>query len=453
VVAGTGGDSGKTVVALGLASALADSGKVVAGFKKGPDYIDAAWMGKATGSPGINLDAFLMGEDGVRKIYARHVAGADFSVIEGNRGLYDGMDAEGTFSTSELAKLLKAPILLVVDATKTTRTLAATVLGCKNLDPECPIAGVVLNRIAGKRHSDVAKAAIEKYTGIPVLGIVPKMADENVIPDRHLGLVTVEELKSAGRLRDTMAKLARDHLDLDRITNIARSAAFSLDDLAEEHVVPVKPTVKIGVIRDSAFCFYYEDNFVALRRAGAELIEFSALTESKMPEIDGLYIGGGFPETHAEALAQNESLRQDIRDKAKRGLPIYAECGGLMYLARQITWRGEKWPMCSVLPVDIEMEQKPVGHGYTKLTVEGANPFFPRQTKLRGHEFHYSRVVSGADQLETAYRVSRGEGIGRGRDGLMVDNVLASYVHLHDMSASGWAEGMVSRAAKWKQKR
>jgi cobyrinic acid a,c-diamide synthase len=446
VVAGTGGDSGKTLVALAITAELRRRDLGIAAFKKGPDYIDAAWLSWAAGSPAHNLDTFLMGPGQVRESFAIHAAGGDVAVVEGNRGLLDGMDERGTHSTAVLAEVLAAPVLLVLPARKVTRTVAAWVAGLRELAPRVRIAGVVLNRVAGARHARIASAAVEAL-GVAVLGVVPPLGGEDILPGRHLGLVTPAEHGRLAGLRERLASLARDHLRLDRILELARD----VEPLAEPAAAqPARGAagVRIGVFRDSAFTFYYPDNLEALEREGASLVDVSALADRALPDVDALIIGGGFPETHAAVLAANEELRCSVRRAALAGLPVYAECGGLMYLSRALHVEGRRIPMAGVLPFEVAMRDRPQGHGYSRARVDRANAFFAPGTELRGHEFHYSTVAAGGDEPETAYAVERGTGLTGRRDAATYKNVLAAYIHLHARGCPEWAPGIVRAASR-----
>ncbi len=419
-------------------------------FKKGPDYIDAAWLALAASNPCYNLDTFMMGREQVASSFSRHAPSGAISLIEGNRGLYDGSNPEGEHSSAELAKLIKAPVVLVIDCDKVTRTTAAMVLGCQLFDPEVEIRGVILNRVAGHRHAAVIRKSVKDYCDIPVLGTVPRMAD---IPfsERHLGLIPPPEHDRIRQALGKAADIAVDYLDIERLTEIAENARL-WEDFSYPDVFHARETaddsVTIGVIRDRAFQFYYPENIEALAASGARVVEISAISEEKLPSVDALYIGGGFPETQAGLLADNEAFRRSLRDAAEQGLPIYAECGGFMYLGESLNVGDKHYPMVGFLPVTFQMENHPQGHGYTVLGVEEENPFFPVGTEIKGHEFHYSRIISrkeGAGHL--AFRVKRGIGVDGKRDGLCRKNVLASFTHLHVLGTPQWAEGLV-RAAR-----
>jgi cobyrinic acid a,c-diamide synthase len=453
VVAGLAGDAGKTLVSLGLVHAFASRGLEVRGFKKGPDYIDAAWLTWAAGRPARNLDTFLMGPETARESFVRHAIPTGINLVEGNRGLFDGVDAAGTHSTAELAKLLDAPVVLVVDATKATRTIAALVLGCQRLDPDVPISGVVLNRVAGARHERVIREAIESACGVPVLGALPKLRGEGLLPDRHLGLVPPDEHRQLDRLRERLANDVVPALDIDRLLAVARRAA----DVSRR--APVRPSassgrsacrgrVTIGYLRDAAFTFYYPENLEALEAEGAMLVAVSALEAERLPDaLDALYVGGGFPETHAARLSANRAFLESLAGRARAGLPVYAECGGLMLLAGALQWQGESYPMAGVLPCDVTLEAAPQGHGYVELSIDQPNPFFRAGQVLRGHEFHYSRIIGpDAAVISTAAAVRRGTGSLVRRDGIVVGNTWASYTHIHALGCSAWAPAFVRLA-------
>jgi cobyrinic acid a,c-diamide synthase len=393
--------------------------------------------------------------DQILALVARHVEHADGLLIEGNRGLYDGLDAQGTYSTAELAKFLATPVVLVVDCTMTTRTAAALILGCQHFDPQVPIAGVILNQVARPRHEAILRDTIEHYCKVPVLGALPRLKCA-VFPERHMGLVPPQEHHTAQRAVSTARDLAERYLDLEGIWRAAASAPPLPQPLQVEPMAPCQgEAVTIGVIRDSAFQFYYSENLEALEREGARLVEVSALTAPTLPpDLDGLYIGGGFPETHVQTLAENKAFRLAVKEAAADGLPIYAECGGLMYLGAAIkTIEGERFPMVGIFPGDFIMGRKPQGHGYTVLEVVEENPYFPRGTRLKGHEFHYSHLhPEPGPEDSLVFKVARGAGIG-GRDGLLYKNVLATYTHLHALGAPTWAPALVRLARQYRRAR
>jgi cobyrinic acid a,c-diamide synthase len=445
-VAALSGSGGKTLVSVGLIAALRRRGHPLYPFKKGPDYIDAAWLRVAAGRPCRNLDLFLMGPDVIRGSFQAGALPDGIAVIEGNRGLFDGMDAEGSYSTAEIAKLVTCPVLLVVDCTKTTRTLAPMILGCKQFDAGVDLRGVVLNRVSGPRHESVLREAVERYTGVPVLGAIPRLSGAS-FPERHLGLIPPDEHEAVPEAVERARSVVEKHLDMESVERLARSAP-PLDPV-EEVAGPILPTrLRVGVFRDAAFQFYYPENLEALARQGGEVVEVSPLKDSRLPDLDALYIGGGFPETSAEALSANGEFRQDVREAAHEGMPVYAECGGAIYLGENLTWREGAFPMAGVLPVRFGWDSRPQGHGYAIIEVTGENPFYPRGITLRGHEFHYSRVLHlDEERVSLAFAVRRGHGVDGRRDGICLRRVLATYCHVHALGVTEWAGSVVKAAA------
>jgi len=452
IIASLRGGAGKTTISAALAVALRQRGITVVPFKKGPDYIDAAWLSRAASSPCYNLDSFLMGSEQVVRSFSRHAPQGSFALIEGNRGIYDGVNPEGEFSTAELAKLLHTPVVLVVDCDKVTRTAAAMVLGCINLDTEVNIRGVILSRVGGSRHAAVIKQAIEDYCQLPVFGTVPRIKD---LPftDRHMGLIPPQEHSNIELALSRACAIAEDYLDMEALIGVAESASpWGVD--AFPHFTsgdkPAYPPVTIGVIKDAAFQFYYDENIEALIDRGAKVLEISALNAKCLPAVDALYIGGGFPETQAKHLADNEGFRSSLRQAAADGLPIYAECGGFVYLGKSLTIDDSVYPMVGALPVIFGMEKRPQGHGYTTLIVDGKNPFFPVGTKINGHEFHYCRIISrNEEDSHTAYRVLRGTGMDGKRDGMVRQNILAGFTHLHALGTPQWADALMRQAREY----
>ena len=451
------GNSGKTFLTVGVGACLRQQGKRLSPFKKGPDYIDAAWLGMAMGRPCYNLDVFLMEREGVFSSFLARLPQTDGALIEGNRGLFDSMDPKGNYSTAELAKLLQTPVLLVVDCSMTTRTAAAMVLGCQHFDPEVAIKGILLNRLGGARHESVVRSAIEESCGVPVLGAVPKIKG-GVFPGRHMGLVPPQEHLGASQAIDEASGIVARYIDIEKVWEIASgSPPLYLPDLNREEACPdrgregwpiyTSRQPRIGFIRDSAFWFYYPDNLEALEKLGACIVECNALDDEELPPLDALYIGGGFPETHAEALAANCGFRRSLRDAVERGLPVYAECGGLVYLGEKLIVEERVFPMLGVFPLNFVLGKRPQGHGYTILEVDRPNPYFPTGEILHGHEFHYCRILDGEEgKFTLVFNVRRGYGINGRRDGLCYRNVLALYSHLHTSGAKGWARALFEQA-------
>lgn len=457
VVAALRGGAGKTTIAVAMAVALQRRGLAVVPFKKGPDYIDAAWLGQATGGLCYNLDTFLIGRKQVLDSFGRRSREDSISLIEGNRGLFDGMNHEGEHSTAELAKLLSAPLILVVDCDKVTRTTAAMVLGCQRMDPDLNIHGVILNRVGGQRHAALASRSVEDICHVPVFGCVPRVNDLP-FPERHLGLVPPQEHQRVQAALNKAGDIADCYLDMEGLCLAAKTAPPWTHLLAAPNAGATADgrgrAVAVGIIRDAAFQFYYQENIEALVDGGAKIVEISAIEDKLLPDIDALYIGGGFPETQAKLLAANESFRRSLCLAAENGLPIYAECGGFIYLGESLTLDDVSYPMVGALPVAFKMERRPQGHGYTVLEVVRENPFFPVGTRLNGHEFHYCRIISsGAGDNQAAYRVIRGMGMGAGQDGLVQKNILAGFSHLHAAGTPLWAPALIDKARRYRDAR
>lgn len=455
VIGGLSGNSGKTVVTCGLAGALVKRGLKVSPFKKGPDYIDAAWLGSAAGVPARNLDAYLMGSEGLVKSFLKGAKGSTISIIEGNRGIFDGVDSRGTYSTAELAKLLRAPVIIVQDISKVTRTAAAAILGCIRLDPELKIAGVILNRVANKRHESVTRRAIEDATGVPVLGAIPKLSEEVSLPLRYLGLITPVEFENGSTVLNRLVSVIEDHVDTTSIVNISKKVPpmdFNLDDAVREGVsVTEGDKVRIGYFKDESFSFYYPENLETLSLHGACLIPISASSGTITNDIDLLYIGGGFPERNINKIMANSSTLQAVRQMAEEGLPVYAECGGLIYLSRSIEVNNREYPLSGVLPIKVRLYDEPQGHGYCEALVDRENPYFPVGTLLKGHEFHYTRINEYDSNIKLTVKLIRGNGSIANRDGISYKNVFASYIHLHALSCAGWVNGLLRCAKNYKK--
>lgn len=441
LIAATQKSSGKTTFTTGLAAALARRGMAVQPFKKGPDYIDPMWLGRAAGRPCINLDFHCMTKAEIIAAFRRRDANSDISLVETNKGLFDGVDVEGRDSNAALASLLGAPVILVIDTLGMTRGIAPLVLGYENFDPDIHIAGVVLNKVGGPRHEGKLRAALEYYTDLPVLGALGRDPALE-IPERHLGLVPANEAGEADRSVDSLCKAVSADIDLDRIVEIARTADGPCAAIAPAPVsAPRTKDIRIGVARDAAFGFYYPDDLEALESAGAEIVPFDCLEDATLPDVDGLFIGGGFPETQMAALEANQAMLISIRSAIEGGLPTYAECGGLMYLSRSLTWRGETREMVGVIPGDAIMHPRPQGRGYVVLEETGGSPW-PLSTSTIGvpaHEFHYASLENLPRNVTYAWRVLRGHGIDGQHDGIVQGNLLAGFSHLRDVEGVRWA--------------
>jgi cobyrinic acid a,c-diamide synthase len=446
VVSAASKSSGKTTVAIGLSAAFARRGLAVQPFKKGPDYIDPMWLSLAARRPCRNLDYNTQSAHEIVELFARHAAAADLAIIEGNKGLYDGTALEGGNSTAALATLLGAPVLLVIDAEGITRGVAPLLLGYRAFGPELRFAGVVLNKVAGARHESKLRAAVERYTDLAVLGCIHRN-DALAIRERHIGLVPANEIGAAADKVGRIADIVAAQVDLDAIETAARGAAIAR--AATRPVPPAVPRdVRIGIARDAAFGFYYADDLDAVQRAGAELVPVDMLRDPRLPDVDGLFIGGGFPEMHAAALEANREMRGDVCAAVEAGLPVYAECGGAMYLSRAIVWHGRRYEMAGAIAADAVMTDRPVGRGLMRLRETGAGPWPLRGAagqpgEFAAHEFHYSQLVDPVGDLAYAYEVLRGHGVDGRRDGIVRCNMLASYAHLRHVAGNPWADRFV----------
>jgi cobyrinic acid a,c-diamide synthase len=439
--------SGKTTLSLGLCAALRQQGYRVQPFKKGPDYIDPLWLSQAAGRLCFNLDFYTMQHQEIIDKFLHHSRDADITLIEGNKGLYDGLDLHGNNSNAALARLLQTPVILVIDCRGITRGVVPLLLGYQQFEPETPIAGVILNQVGGARHASKLQQAIDYYTDLPVVGRVEKNP-ALLLSERHLGLMPCNESPAAAQQIQAIAAVVAEQVDLAACHRLAQQApAFNT---VQKQAVVVKTDVRIGIVQDAAFGFYYPDDLQALTRNGAKLITINALQDAHLPEIDGLFIGGGFPETQMPTLAANKNLRLAIKQAVENGLPVYAECGGLMYLGRQICWHGHCYPMTGALAFDTVMAEKPQGRGYVQLKETGAGlwPLRDAQGQLGhfpAHEFHYSRIENLSPALNHfAYQVERGYGITGQHDGLVYKNTLACYAHLRDVANNPWTQRFVA---------
>ncbi len=457
VIAGLGGDSGKTFVSCGVLRHLKNTGYSPAAFKKGPDYIDPAWLTAAGGVAARNLDTYLFGRKKTYEIFCRYAENAEIAVIEGNRGIYDGFDEKGSHSTAEMAKLLKAPVIVSLTVKKVTRTAAAFILGLKKMDPGVNIAGVIINQTAGKRHQNIVSRAIEEETGVPVIGAIPKLKNSGILPSRHLGLVTPAEHFSAERAVEEAAKAVSENVDFARLLRTAQDAPLLEFDIMQKRAGS-KKICRIGVFKDRAFSFYYPENLEALEDGGAELVYISSIDDERLPRCDAVYIGGGFPETNILEISANKKLMSSLKAMCEKGMPVYAECGGLIYLCRNIDLEGKTYPLAGIFPAAIKMNKKPAGHGYAEAHVIKSNPFYPKGLELLGHEFHYTNIESASGDLEVCLETTRGAGAVRKMagddyrnfDGLVYKNVFASYMHIHSEGLPQWSEGLINRALDFK---
>lgn len=416
IIAGTHSGCGKTTVASGLMGALVNLGYRVQPFKVGPDFIDPTHHTQICGRASRNLDPFMMGENGCLATFERATQGADIAVIEGVMGMFDGVDGTDCASTAHVARILKAPVILVIDAKGMSRSIHALISGFRNFDPTITFAGIIVNRVGSPRH----RAMIEPSLSIPSLGWIPR-SEAISLESRHLGLVMAHE----SARHDDMAALIAEHCDLDGVVTAAGTAPqLSLPGMSDE---PVPARARIGIARDNAFCFYYQDNFDLLARSGAELVFFSPLADP-LPAVDAIYMGGGYPELYLPGL-ESSSCTRELKKAADNGMPILGECGGLMYLAREISGEG-KHRMTGILPADIVMTKRIQALGYVKGSVSHPATFLPGGQAVTGHEFHYSQMIPDRD-AKFAITLTRGKGICDGKDALVSGNTVGQYTHAY----------------------
>jgi cobyrinic acid a,c-diamide synthase len=439
------GRSGKTLVSIALCALFRKIGLVVQPFKKGPDYIDASWLTAASRVACRNLDAYLMEKDVLINNFSKASLASDFVLIEGNMGLYDGIDGGDEGSSAHLARLLKTPVVLVVNTARMTRSVAALIKGYMDFEESTMVAGVILNNVAGSRHEKKLVDAVERYCGIPVLGSIPRN-QALVINERHLGLVPFKETDAGEIAVERILRSVEKHVDVEGLLALGRSAPDFQGGLPKEKEQQ-ETTTRIGVMLDRAFHFYYPENFEALEKEGAQLVFIDAMSDQALPAIDGLYIGGGFPELYLDDLQRNESLRTHIASSIEDGLPVYAECAGLMYLCDEIRFDGVSYDGVGAIPCSVEFFMKPQAHGYVEAEVRYENPFFPVGSRIRGHEFHHSRITKTRG-LQCALELTRGQGINSKLDGIVYRNVFASYTHIHASGIQDWAKSLVSVASR-----
>ncbi len=443
-VSATRQTSGKTAVSIGLCAALTARGIPVQAFKKGPDYIDPLWLARASARPCFNLDFRTMGREEILGYLRQRGSDAGLCLVEGNKGLHDGVDPGGGDSNAALAKLLDAEVVLVVDAQGMTRGVAPLVLGQSAFDAEVRFRGVILNNVRGARHESKLRAALERYTDLEVLGAIPR--DPRMRLDmRHLGLVPCTEQPDADRLIAGLAQCLEANVAIDALLPArppvsARRPAAAAANARE-------PDLRIAIARDPAFGFYYPDDLEMLEREGARLLSFDTLRDRALPRADALFIGGGFPERHLAALEANEPLRGEIRRAIDSGMPAYAECGGLMYLTRSIEWKGERRVMVGAIDAETRVHPHPVGRGYTHLAATSEHPWGGHASSpepFHAHEFHYSELAGLPRETRFGFRVLRGAGVDGEHDGIVVNNVLACYCHQRAVGTRNWARDFVA---------
>jgi len=431
--------SGKTVVSLGLCAAFKAQSLNVQAFKKGPDYIDPIWLSQASGTPCYNLDFYNMSEDEITQLYQKYASNSGVTIIEGNKGLYDGMNVAGGDANADMAKLLDTGVILVIDANGITRGVAPLLIGYQAFDAKVKINGVILNKVAGDRHESKLVQAIEYHTDIPVVGAI-RRSKELVIDERHLGLMPANETPESQSFIDRAAEHITDQVDL--------SVLLTSNQITTKPSSPIvnttTSTLTVAIAKDSAFGFYYPDDLNAFKSLGVDLVYFDTLTDVKLPKADALFIGGGFPEMQLDALSANQSLLTDIKTKIEAGLPAYAECGGLMYLSRKITHQGKSYKMAGVIEADTLMTPKPIGRGYVQLAPTDKHPWNEVSEQISAHEFHYSKLENIDPKTHYAYKVLRGVGVDNKFDGILTHNLLATYSHLRSVGGNYWVEQFIN---------
>lgn len=449
VISGLSGGAGKTLCTIGLIAELKKRTFKIAPFKKGPDFIDMAWLSRAAKRQCRNLDTFLMGEIKTEHSFFKWSYDTDIAIIEGNRGLFDGFDEKGSFSTANITKLLSSKVVLIVNCTKMTNSVAAIITGCQKFDPQLAISGVILNRVAGIRHEKILRDSISYHTNVPVVGIIPKLKQE-LLFERHLGLLPPEEHDEVDIIIEKTRTIGRNYLDIDQIVKIAetdpnpRRKQEKILELEEKKVaIPQCATPrKIGMLRDRAFNFYYPENIESLKKYTDHIVEINAMSDTTLPDIDFLYIGGGFPETQAEFLEKNITFMKSLKLAVENGLKVYAECGGLVYLGTSLTYHNKRYSMTGIFPVHFDFSKKPRGHGYTLVKIVKKNPFYKVGTLLKGHEFHYTYPIN-TEQIDFVGEINRGYGFNGKQDCIVYKNVFATYTHIHAESMNSWGECLI----------
>lgn len=443
--------SGKTTLSIGLCAALKNRGLIVQPFKKGPDYIDPLWLSEAAGRACYNLDFYTMSREEIIKLMVCRSRESDISIIEANKGLYDGLDLDGSNSNAALAKLVNAPVILVLSTKGMTRGIAPLILGYQQFDPDIHIAGVILNQVGGSRHEAKLRAIIEHYTNVKILGAVQFNPDLN-IDERHLGLIPSNEIQIVQNKIQTIANIVSNSVNLDQLLGVANFTTPMVSSCSKN--TQTKPHLRLGILRDQAFGFYYPEDLENFQNLGAELVFIDALQDQILPNIDGLFIGGGFPEIYAEQLSSNINLKQAILNAIENNLPVYAECGGLMYLANSLIIKEKTYKMVGALDLDTQMFEHPQGRGYVHLQETGKGLWnLGKETTFAAHEFHYSKAINISPNLQFAYKVLRGMGIDGEHDGIVYKNTLASYTHLRTVDQNRWTDRFIQFIENIKQSR
>lgn len=444
--------SGKTTLSIGLSAAFYAQAKTVQTFKKGPDYIDPLWLSRASGRPCYNLDFYVDSLSEIKNTYCRQSANNDINIVEGNKGLYDGLSLDGTDSNAALANLLELPVVLVIDCEGVTRGIAPLLSGYKDFSaPKVKFSGVILNKVGGSRHEQKLISALAEYTDFKILGSIRKSADL-IIDERHLGLMPSNENKDSQDIINTLASVVQDSVDLSQISNMSKGSDYvNCSGDLDLDIKSIKPDpldnsfdITIGVARDAAFGFYYQSDLDKFKQLGAKIKFFSILKDKKLPKVGGVFLGGGFPETHMHEISANTSMLKDLAQKISQGLPVYAECGGMMILTKKIVWDSDSAPMANVIQADCVMSKRPYGRGYVNLIPTPEHPWVneldKKNVEIKAHEFHYSKLDNFTANYKFSYTVTRGAGIKNQKDGIAYKNLLANYSHFKDSENYSWIE-------------
>ena len=430
--------SGKTVLSTGICAALHNQGMRVQTFKKGPDYIDPMWLASSSWRNCYNLDFWTQTDEEIISMFEKQTRDADIGLIEGNKGLHDGLAEDGHDSNAALAKLLKTPVILILDTRGTIRGVAPLVLGYQQFDPVVNIAGVILNFVGGERHAAKLINVMERFTDIPVLGTVYRNKKLE-LAERYLGLMPSNEDRLASQRIVNISKIIADQVDLDHIATIAGSAPPPPPSLDKPAADVQNYGLRIAYAKDEAFGFYYADDLDTFSQLGVQLLPFDTLHDSGLPEVNALFIGGGFPEKSMHKLAANTPMKQAVRDVIEKGMPVYAECGGLMYLCNAIRFESERCAMVGIIDAECEMHEKPAGRGYTMLQKNTRHLWSSTpQQPIPGHEFHYSTLTNIADRYNYSFEVRRGFGVNGRNDGIRYKNLLACYTHQRNTERNQW---------------
>ena len=435
-ISSTKKSSGKTIISIGLSGLANRLGYCVQTFKKGPDFIDPSWLKSSSKRPCYNLDFNTMSQNEIKKFYRNKTANSEISIIEGTKGLFDGVATDGSDSNAQLAKLLKAEIVLIIDCEGMTRGISPLLLGYKGFDKDIKIKKIILNNVSTSRHESKLLASVSQYTDFKVIGTLPRIND--VISERHLGLIPSFQEINEKRIISKIISITKNNVDYNKIFNTKKKNAIK--KIATRRSLGKKNSLTIGIAFDSSFGFYYQDDLDKIINYGHKIKKIDFIKDKKLPKIDGLIIGGGFPEIKATELARNSSMKESVRDAVEHNLPVYAECGGLMYLANKLTFNKKTMKMCNVFDININMNSKPIGRGYTVVDAVSHHPWGLIGKDIHAHEFHYSSVENNKNKYKYAFNIKRGHGINGKKDGFVYKKTLASFTHLRSTECFDWVK-------------